>query len=257
MVLFANLFASYILGNRVWALASMRLILLLLIQTLKARCSGSLFAAILLWWRTRWRILFDVTQTRQLRELSRFVVWTCRNSWWILPNNEIIDVIVVDLRAIVYCGVWYVAPHIVNNVGNYLGILLTSRCSRCLIVRSSCCFLLFINNFTLWLSLWNCTWLLLLNVRLSIITSILSTLSVISPISCCAVSFFIVIEIQCTARRIGSFFRLLRLIRVLLLLLLLLFFIFTNLRRRTHEKNNCLPWSCSWADWTLLSCARS
>ena len=257
MVLFVDLFANYILRNRVRPLASMTLILLLLIQTLKARCSRALFATVLLRWRTGWRVLFDVTETGQLRKLSGLFIWTWRNSCWLLTNYEIIDVIVVDLRAIVNGGVWYVAPHIVDNVGNYLGILLTSRCSRCLIVRSSCCFLLFINNFTLWLSLWNCTWLLLLNVRLSIITSILSTLSVISPISCCAVSFFIVIEIQRTARRIGSFFRLLRLIRVLLLLLLLLFFIFTNLRRRTHEKCICLPWSCSWADWTLLSCARS
>lgn len=237
MILFVDLLANYILRNRVWPLPSMGLILLLLIQTLKTWSSGALFAAVLLWWWTRWRVLFDITQTRQLRELSWFVIRACRNSRWILPNNEIIDVIVVDLWAIVYCGVRNVAPHIVYDVGNYLGILLPSGCSRCLIISSTSCFLLFINNFTLWLSLWNCTWLLLLYVRLSSITSILSTLSVISPSSICGASFFIVIEIQCTARRIGSFFGFLWLIRLLLLLvLLLLFFIFTNLWRKKFEK---------------------
>lgn len=196
--------------------------------------------------------MLDIAETRQLRELSGLVVWTCGHSCWILPNYEIIDVIVVDLWAIVYCGVWYVAPHIVNNVSNYLGILLlASRCSRCLIIRCCSSFLFFINYLTFWLSLWNCTWLLLLDVRLSRITSILSTLSVISPrSSSCTVSFFIVIEIQCTAWRIGSFFRFLRLIRVLLLLL---FFTFANLWK-TWKSEYCftLKLLLSWLDFMFL-----
>ena len=119
-------------------------------------------------------------------------------------------------------------PYIVNYVGNYLGILLSSGGGGCLILcRGSWCdawFFLIIDDFTLRLSK---RLLRIWQISRSGFTSILCTLSIIRSTSVAIVcsTLIIIVEIQSAPRSVGSFFRFL----LLLLLLRVLFFVFPSL----------------------------
>ncbi len=227
MILLVDLLAHYVLRSRVWSLSSVRLILLLFIEPFETWGSRTLLATILLRrWSTRWlRVLLDVAQSWKLRKLSGLVVGTCWGwlSSGVLTNDEVVDIVVVDLRAVVNCGVGYVTAHIVNNVCHYLCILLLCRCRWWWLIStgSSPWFLLIIDNFTLRFPLWKCTWLGHISSRIGSFTRVLGTLAI-----CYGASFLVIIEIQCTSACIGIF-----LCHLLLLLLHILFFILPNLNK--------------------------
>ncbi len=165
-------------------LTSMWLILLLLfVESLETWRPRPLLAAVLLWRSSRW-CLFDIAQTWQLRELLRFIVGaSCWDTTWLLgrgflTNDEVIDIIIIDLWAIVNSRVWNVASHIVNNVCNYFGVLLLIA-----ILATVSTFLLIVNYLALggsfrWSRLAPC--FIRGNLRLIEFTLVLSTILSIS-----------------------------------------------------------------------------